>query len=363
MTWCFGVGLWAGVTVGQAAIQPWATHRRTGFRAPRDFLDLLVVLATIARRRLRRGVPGRGTHGALAARSRSGYISGGMHNDTTNPLASQAMNRWDQRPGLRSLSPSGKPSTKRRKNWDGSAPGPVERVADMRWLRFVLMVVFSALVSIPVACIGTPTHAWPVYMHRLLRSTRFVDLTHSFHPGIPHWEGFPDETRETLFTYAEDGFLAHRYCFVGQWGTHIDAPAHFAPGLRTIDEISANELFLPLVVIDVHESVHRDPDYVVSMKDLFSWENKHGPIPSNAFVALRTDWSRRWANAEAFSNRDEHGISHCPGWSLSVVKYLFTQRKVAAIGHETANTDPGLATSAGDYSIERYVLELSAIPQ
>ena len=31
----------------------------------------------------------------------------------------------------------------------------------------------------------------------------FVDLTHSFGPGIPHWPGFPDEVRETLYYHDE----------------------------------------------------------------------------------------------------------------------------------------------------------------
>jgi len=47
---------------------------------------------------------------------------------------------------------------------------------------------------------------------------------------------------------------------------------------------------------------------------------------------------------------------HYPGWSLEVLKYLFEERKVTAIGHETTDTDPGIATSRGDYSLESYVL-------
>jgi hypothetical protein len=29
----------------------------------------------------------------------------------------------------------------------------------------------------------------------LVRQKQFVDLTHAFEPGIPHWPGFPDEQR------------------------------------------------------------------------------------------------------------------------------------------------------------------------
>jgi kynurenine formamidase len=45
-----------------------------------------------------------------------------------------------------------------------------------------------------------------------------------------------------------------------------------------------------------------------------------------------------------------------PRWSLAALKYLYEKRKVTATGHETTDTDPGLATSKDDYTLERYVL-------
>ena len=48
---------------------------------------------------------------------------------------------------------------------------------------------------------------------------------------------------------------------VGQWGTHVDPPAHFVKGLRTVDQIDPKEMILPLVVVDVHEEAAKNPDY------------------------------------------------------------------------------------------------------
>jgi len=73
-------------------------------------------------------------------------------------------------------------------------------------------------------------------------------------------------------------------------------------------------------------------------------------------VALRTDWSKRWPDDAATQNKDEKGISHYPGWSLTALKYLYEERKITASGHETTNTDPGIAASRDDYSLERYIL-------
>ena len=95
--------------------------------------------------------------------------------------------------------------------------------------------------------------------------------------------------RRTLYTIAKNGFRAEECTHVGQWGTHVGPPAHFHDGPRSVDEIDPKEFVLPLVVLDVHKQVERNPDYVVSLADVKAWEARHGRIPQHAFVALRTD--------------------------------------------------------------------------
>lgn len=198
---------------------------------------------------------------------------------------------------------------------------------------------------------------------RVIKTRQFVDLTHSFSPGIPHWKDFPDEERQTLYWYDAgkgtrgSGFFAESFTHVGQWGTHVDPPAHFVKGMRTVDEIDVKEMVLPLVVFDVHRKVALNPDYVITMDDVRGWERKHGKVPAGAFAAMRTDWSKRWPDAKAMDNADSNGISHYPGWSLEVLRYLYEERKITASGHETTDTDPGVATSRDDYSLETYILK------
>jgi kynurenine formamidase len=202
-------------------------------------------------------------------------------------------------------------------------------------------------------------------IQEILVSKRFVDLTHAFEPGIPSWPGFPDEKRERLNWNGNargkngDGFFAETFTHVGQWGTHVDPPAHFArcsPNLRTVDQISLKEMILPLVVIDVHDEVARNPDYALSLERIKKWEAEHGAVPPRAFVALRTDWSKRWPNAEAMQNKDANGVAHYPGWSLTALKYLYEERNITATGHETVDADPGIAAGNDDYSLESYIL-------
>ena len=199
-------------------------------------------------------------------------------------------------------------------------------------------------------------------VQKILAEKRFVDLTHAFAPGIPHWHGFPDEKRETIYWYEKgrgsigEGFFAETFTHVGQWGTHVDPPAHFVRGLRTVDQIRLQEMVLPLVVIDVHEETAKNPDYTLSLERVKKWESDHGPIPKGAFVAMRTDWSKRWPDSAAMANKDAKGIAHYPGWTMEALKYLYEERKVTASGHETTDTDPGIATSKNDYSLEAYLL-------
>ena len=185
----------------------------------------------------------------------------------------------------------------------------------------------------------------------------FTDLTHAFHPGQPHFPAFPDETREAVFDLERgDGFTAHRYSIIGQWGTHVDPPSHFIRGGRTLDHIPVREMILPLVVLDITDAVLANPDATPTMEDVRLWEERNGAIPEGAFVALRTGWSSRWPDPEAMANRDPEGISHTPGWSSEVLSFLIEERAVAAVGHEQTDTDPGQATSRQDFSLETYVL-------
>jgi kynurenine formamidase len=54
------------------------------------------------------------------------------------------------------------------------------------------------------------------------------------------------------------GFFSETFTHVGQWGTHVDPPAHFIKGLRTVDQIGLKEMLLPLVVVDLHEEACKE---------------------------------------------------------------------------------------------------------
>ena len=132
----------------------------------------------------------------------------------------------------------------------------------------------------------------------------------------------------------KDGFRTTFYEMVGQYGIHVDPPAHFAETGITIDRIPLKEMILPLIVLDDTPYLAKDPNHEFSVDDLNAWERQHGRIPKGSFVALRTDMYKDWdANPERFKR------SPFPAWAFETIKLLYEHRGVTATGHESMDTD------------------------
>ena len=61
------------------------------------------------------------------------------------------------------------------------------------------------------------------------------------------------------YTIEKDGFRVFFYSMVGQYGTHVDPPAHFDPNGQTLDQIPLKQMILPLVVFDLTPILRRSP--------------------------------------------------------------------------------------------------------
>src|SRR5216684_7821008 len=128
--------------------------------------------------------------------------------------------------------------------------------------------------------------------YRVLTSKQFVDLTHSFGAGTPVWSGFgqakmtpaTDPKTHEPYTIPKDGFRTTYYEMVGQYGTHVDPPAHFAEDGITMDKIPVKQMILPLVVLDDTPFLTKNPNHAFSVADLKAWEKAHGRVPKGAFA-------------------------------------------------------------------------------
>ena len=195
-----------------------------------------------------------------------------------------------------------------------------------------------------------------------LKGYRWVELSHSLNNDSPYWGGIPEgsvELGKVCFDWGNPMLdcLIQTFKFPGQFGTHIDFPSHFIKNAVSSEQFGARDMVYPLCVIDLTEKVAEDVHYAVTVEDIKAYEAKYGPIPDGAFVAIRTDWSKRWPDMDAICNADEDGGEHFPGWSMDALKYIYEVRNAAANGHETLDTDASaLAAEAGDLACERYVL-------
>jgi len=200
---------------------------------------------------------------------------------------------------------------------------------------------------------------------KIIQSKKFVDLTHSFSPESPVWGGFgqasmsaaADPKTHRPYTIEQDGFRATFYSMVGQYGTHVDPPAHFSNGGLTMDQIPLDQMILPLIVFDMTPLLKADPNHAFSVADVRAWEKVHGQVPAGSFVALRTDMSEDFErNPERFKR------SPFPAWSLAAIKLLYEERKVTATGHESLDTDTtsGMESETWILQHNHYQIEVMA---
>ena len=180
---------------------------------------------------------------------------------------------------------------------------------------------------------------------------QLVDLSHAYDANAIFWptadpfrlEKVADGITAAGYYYAANNFFSSEH-----GGTHIDAPIHFAQGHQAVDEIPVNRLLGEVVVVDVTSAADANPDYQVSVGD-FQRAEKAGPIPPDAIVLIRTGFSSRWPDAVRYlgtAARGEEGAAHLhfPGLHPDAAKWLIAERRIKAIGIDTASIDSGQST-------------------
>jgi kynurenine formamidase len=129
-------------------------------------------------------------------------------------------------------------------------------------------------------------------------------------------------------------------------GTHLDAPIHWVSGKDGLDvsQVPLRTLVAAAAVIDMTAEVEQDPDFLLEIEHVTTWEAAHGPLPEGGWLLLRTGWSARGDDAAAFANADENG-PHTPGVSPECARWLAQESPITGFGTETVGTDAGAAHS------------------
>ena len=180
-----------------------------------------------------------------------------------------------------------------------------------------------------------------------------VDLTQTLSPDFPPIVLPPEmgQSRpfriEEISRYDERGpaWYWNNVSFGEHTGTHFDAPIHWISGRdranNSTDTLPVEHFIAPAWVIDCSTEAGRDPDFLLSVGHLKSWEKRHGRISAQSWVLMRTDWSKR-TDPVAYQNLDETG-QHTPGPDRDCMRFLVNERDVLGFGTETIGTDAGQA--------------------
>ena len=211
-----------------------------------------------------------------------------------------------------------------------------------------------------------------------LATARVVDLTHAFDEKTIYWPTSPSafELKSLADGKTPGGWFyrSNTFCTPEHGGTHLDAPSHFAKDGQATDQIPVRRLIAPAAVIDVRADAAKDPDYRLTLADVKAWEKAHGAVPAGAIVLLRTGWSARWPDRKAYLGDDTPGDAsrlRFPSYGEEAARYLVSQRRVAALGVDTASIDYGasqdfvvhvIANGANVFGLEN-VARLEELPE
>jgi kynurenine formamidase len=177
----------------------------------------------------------------------------------------------------------------------------------------------------------------------------WVDLTHDFSSETIYWPTSDPFVLETVFQGRTDkGFfyVAKKFSASEHGGTHLDAPIHFAEGRQHADELPLDRLIGPAVCIDVSRACLANRDYQIATSDFEAWEKANGAIPADAIVLLHTGFGRFWPDKKKYLGTDKLGPEGVaalsfPGLAPSAAEWLVKNRRLRAIGLDTASIDYG----------------------
>lgn len=210
------------------------------------------------------------------------------------------------------------------------------------------------LLSLLALTACTTTAPGPIDLAR----AEVVDLTYALDDKTLYWpstEGSGFQLQKLAYGQTEGGYFysSNAFCTPEHGGTHLDAPIHFGENRRTVDNIPVRQLIAPAAVIDVAAKAAGNADYRLTVEDVTEWEARHGSIAPGTIVVLRTGWGPRWGDRLRYFGDDRPGKTdnlHFPSYSAEAARLLVEQRKVGALGVDTASIDYG---QSHDFMVHR----------
>ena len=176
------------------------------------------------------------------------------------------------------------------------------------------------------------------------RTAERVPLTMSLRGGVPLYPGDPPFTWAVFVDtrtpqHDDGGYLLEQITSLGtHTASHISAPVHFIIGGKRLSQLDEDFTLMPLAVIDVRKRIRETgPDFLVTRADLQAWERRHGRIPAQGCVLLRTGYAHLFYDGNGADS--PYVTTPAPGFAGAAVDWLFAARSIIATGSDTLGPD------------------------
>ena len=171
----------------------------------------------------------------------------------------------------------------------------------------------------------------------------FVDLSHTIYAGMPRIHVLP-EVEFAAVRRIEQGHPLNisELKLATHVGTHVDAPWHFVPNGRTIDQIPLDDLSGPAVVVPVQ----RGAGEPITAEDL---ERSPEPVREGDIVVLYTGWSDKF---------DSEEYDHHPYIGEDAAQWLVNRKaKMLAVDLITVDLPQAMRPTPFAYPVHHKLLE------
>lgn len=152
---------------------------------------------------------------------------------------------------------------------------------------------------------------------------KVIDLSNPVHDGMPVWPTFPEVDVTRTAWAARDGYTMERIQMNTHTGTHIDAPRHFIPDGKTLDDFPVDKFMGPGVALDLSDI---EPEGTITVPRLEEFEEH---INEDEVVMLHIGWNQHYGLTPEY-------LFEFPALTGDAAQWL-ANRNVKAVGTEGAS--------------------------
>jgi arylformamidase len=160
-----------------------------------------------------------------------------------------------------------------------------------------------------------------------------IDLTMGIDSSMKVFPGSPQPSFITWSRFETQGYFSEVMFLSTHTGTHIDAPAHFVPNSKTIDQLDVSRFVTHGILL----RFPKNADQQITLNDIINYK-----INANDTVIFATGWENQ-------HDKDNYMYNN-PGLSAEAAEYL-ANIKVNAVAIDGPSIDRGIDNRFDSHSI------------